>query len=512
MKVDIHGVETGSTIRKDIVIIGAGAAGISIAKEFVGTLSTVAMLEAGGLEWKKESQDPYRGEHVTNAFTPDYAKRYLSTSRQRFFGGGTNCWAGWCVPFDPWDFTARDHIPFSGWPIPYEDLQPWFKPAQEVLQVGYQEEEGYDNWLQPYKDRLLLNNERVTTHMLHRAGEVPRFNTLYRDDVFSASNIDVFLNTNLLEFECSPDKKSVHRVRVSTGEGKIFYLEADNFILATGGIENPRLLLASTKDFQEGLGNVHDQVGRYFMEHLLLYDVADLFLMKAEKSLPIYYRYNHKDALYVTYATMCLSGDMQVKHDLLNGSYYLKNDRGSKPEQHDFTHALGRVSSTFEDFDKHGLKNSEATYVGGLDCRAEHSPHPDNRVTLLHGQRDGFGIPRTKLSWQVRDVDHDSMYRTLQILAQEFGRTGKGRLKIKLDPFEWNRTCSGGPHHMGTTRMSKYPKDGVVNGNCKVHGIGNLYIAGSSVFPTGGFANPTLNIVAMGLRLAEHLKQKESIS
>jgi choline dehydrogenase-like flavoprotein len=134
---------------------------------------------------------------------------------------------------------------------------------------------------------------------------------------------------------------------------------------------------------------------------------------------------------------------------------------------------------------------------------------------LLDGERDALGMPRIRLDWRLTDLDRRSLLRTHEALAKEFGRTGLGRIQIEAwlqdDKAGWSDELSGGYHPMGTTRMADDPRRGVVDRHCRVHGLTNLYVAGSSVFPTGGSANPTLTIVALALRLAEHLKAELSV-
>ena len=144
-------------------------------------------------------------------------------------------------------------------------------------------------------------------------------------------------------------------------------------------------------------------------------------------------------------------------------------------------------------------------------CAAEQAPNPDSRVSLVE-ERDALGLPRIALDWRLTELDKRSLQAGHQAVALELGRTGLGRLQIEdwltADVTTWTPTLTGGHHHIGTTRMSEDPARGVVDGDCRVHGIANLYVAGSSVFPTSGSANPTLTVVALALRLAAHLEQR----
>jgi choline dehydrogenase-like flavoprotein len=164
---------------------------------------------------------------------------------------------------------------------------------------------------------------------------------------------------------------------------------------------------------------------------------------------------------------------------------------------------------------REALESPEDTYIYlrgrietvGLTTRIEPAPNPDSRVMLVR-ERDELGMQRVALDWRLSDVDRRNVRRTLEIFGAEVGAAGIGRVRILYDEDEsgWPADLNGGQHHMGTTRMSNDPKQGVVDTNCRVHGLSNLFVAGSSVFPTASGATPTLMLVALALRLADHLK------
>jgi choline dehydrogenase-like flavoprotein len=139
---------------------------------------------------------------------------------------------------------------------------------------------------------------------------------------------------------------------------------------------------------------------------------------------------------------------------------------------------------------------------------AEQAPNPDSRVVLSR-ERDALDCPRVALCWRTSPLDKRTAHRAREIFGEELWRAGAGRLQSSLEGEgkPWPARLRGARHHMGTTRMHSDPRRGVVDANCRVHGIANLYVAGSSVFPTSGAANPTLTIVALALRLAGHVNQ-----
>ena len=156
-----------------------------------------------------------------------------------------------------------------------------------------------------------------------------------------------------------------------------------------------------------------------------------------------------------------------------------------------------------------GIKEHRAGRTGALYTRSEQSPNPDSRVTLSD-QRDRFGLPRAKLTWRLNSLDKLTVRKSVELIAQEFERLHIGRVTpdrwLVSDDRTWPDFVRGGYHHLGTTRMGSNPRTSVVNSDCRVHGLANLYVAGSSVFPTGSHVNPTLTITALALRLAQHLK------
>ena len=304
------------------------------------------------------------------------------------------------------------------------------------------------------------------------------------------------------------------------------------FVLATGGLENPRLLLLSNDVQSEGLGNAHDQVGRYFMEHLLL--STGLFIVSDPNAQFSLYGDPQDIGGIDVQLTLSFDRDFLVQQELPNLYFELQSQRG-----YGFADAVSsarHIGGALTDLSwPASFGDHLANVVQGMDvlidagstaafggpvfydqpplafrvyAYGEQIPNPESRVTL-GDDRDRLGQRRCELSWQTTAIDHQGIRRGVEALAREVGRTGTGRFQVSgnLDSPDL-QGLSGGHHHMGTTRMSDDPRTGVVDGNCRVHNIDNLYIAGSSVFSTSGFANPTLTIVALALRLADHLNMQ----
>jgi choline dehydrogenase-like flavoprotein len=277
-------VPDGTIIETDIAIIGAGAAGITIARELIGKDIAVTLIESGGLDFEPETQALYEGESVGVPYA-------LDTSRLRYFGGSTNHWGGWCRPMQPIDFEERDWVPHSGWPIAYDDLVPFYIRANEVAQVGPFRFNDADWWSDDGKNQTLpLPGGEVTTRWFEYSPPT-RFGQVYRKAIDNAPNIKTYLHSNVLEIIPDETAKTVKRLTVGTLSGVRFEVRPKLVILATGGIENPRMLLLSNSVEKAGLGNTHDVVGRYFMEHPHIDKPVEILLTDPDVVAPYYKTY-----------------------------------------------------------------------------------------------------------------------------------------------------------------------------------------------------------------------------
>jgi choline dehydrogenase-like flavoprotein len=343
---------------------------------------------------------------------------------------------------------------------------------------------------------------------------------VYRDEIQHADNISTYLYANVVDIETTPDASTVTRLRVACLEGNKLWVAAKLFILAAGGIENARLLLLANQVHAAGLGNQYDLVGRFFHEHLYLQ--AGLVL-PAVPHLPIPPTTDSTVRGRRVRRVVMLTADTLRRERLLNFSAALMSvpaegisslkfifqelRHGEIPD--DFAQHLGNVITNIDQVASAAYRKilgRPAYQLYTLFNRMEQAPNPDSRV-MLTTERDQLGKLRVQLDWQLSVVDKQSIIRAHEILGEELGRADLGRLQVTLDETaDWPPLLNDS-HHMGTTRMHTDPKQGVVDANCKVHGMSDLFIAGCSVFPTGGFSNPTLTIVALAVRLADHVKR-----
>jgi choline dehydrogenase-like flavoprotein len=349
---------------------------------------------------------------------------------------------------------------------------------------------------------------------------------LYAPKLKQAGGVTVYLHANVLHLDTDDAGREVRSLAIATLAGNRFTIRSKKFVLATGGIENARLLLAS------GLGNDHDLVGRFFMVHLE-YDsstiaVADPYTNfdfctseMLDSSGRFYgpFGMNFVSFVNIDPATMRRLGLPNCKY---RWTYDYQAAKQTIDAVRKLAHGtwdgdlLGNIGTVLRDLGGAGdfvLRKTlgrSAFPVRSLNVHmtGEPMPDPDSRI-LLGDERDALGMRRVVVDWQLTAEDKRQALALQRLLGAEVGRTGFGRLRITLadDDTTWPDDIIGDQHHMGTTRMHADPAHGVVDANCRVHGMSNLYVAGSSVFPTAGAANPTLTIVALALRLANHLKQ-----
>ena len=518
MHIDARTLEDGSLIEGDLCIVGAGAAGISMALEWINAGRKVVLLEGGGFDFEPQMQDLYRGDIVGLPYYP------LHAARLHYFGGTTNHWAGMCSPYDPIDFEVRPWVPHSGWPITRADLDPFYERAQKVLELTPYYDYDADSWTR--RDSTLVPfalDRRAFLTKMWQFSSPTRFGKRYRDAIVGASAVHLYTYANVCEIQANEAVSAVDELRVRTIEGKEHRVRAARYVLACCTIQNARLLLASNTRATSGLGNGHDLVGRHFMEHL---EIPSGQLALAGTPIPstALYMAGFRSATRVQ-GELAANAAMQRKQRMLNATVSVQNmvpgeeakstfqffnpdllDAMQRAQKGDTT-AIKQVRKVFSAF----APSTAGTRLFNLHTRQEQAPNPLSRVTISR-ERDALGVPRAQLDWRLTDLDFHSFRAFYDVLGSELGRSGVGRARVQTwvtaSDRQWPTTLSGGWHHMGTTRMHRDPKQGVVDPDCRVHGLGNLYVAGAAVFPTAGCANPTFTLVAMSLRLSDHLKTR----
>lgn len=489
---DANDLSSGQTLEADVCIAGAGAAGITLALALRDSGLSVILLESGGFDEEDDTQALYRG-------TMSGLRTWqLDSRRERQLGGSTVRWAGWCRPMHSFDFIERSYIPHSGWPITLDDLTPFYEKAHRWVQLA---DYVWDtDELQAISGRPLIEGPggRLRTEV-YQYSPPTRFGTVYRRALDEAEDVIVYLHANLRNLDLEDNLEALQRIECTTLDGLEFDVRARAYVLALGGIENARVLLASNSQVPEGVANSSDAVGRYFMEHPH-YNGVGTWLVSRPPDVSFYERHSVDlpSGSVRIQAMLALTPEVLDSEGLLDFTASLKEAAVGPGETGDLD--LDQVRSL--------LREQEGEQIYQLHVRAEQTPLEDSRITLRQGDRDALGMPRVDLKWKVADDDRRSIRRGMDLVGAELAAAGLGRLwtSSKGDQLSW--TTLGGGHHMGTTRMSESPRDGVVDADCRCHDVDNLYIAGSSVFRTGASPNPTLTIVALAERLAAHLLEE----
>jgi choline dehydrogenase-like flavoprotein len=489
------------------------------------------VLESGGFKPDSATRDLYRGDSVGLPYL------FADGCRSRFLGGSSNCWGGWCRPLQAHDMAVRPWVPESGWPFGIEELLPYYERAHPVLRLGPMNYDvGY--WAKeidrPDVRQIPLPSGRVL-ESISQFSLPARFGQLYRDDLERARNLRVCLWANVVDIEADSDVKHIRRLRVRTLSGRSVSVEAKQFVLAAGGIENPRLLLAANKQQAAGLGNGHDLVGRYFMDHprLMLGSVKYRPGYTHNKLYDIKFHYLNKAVSAhgtCVAAQFAISPEVQEREGLMNAQLWF--DSVFPGEGTEASEAVIRMKHRLHakvdpDFSfwadmgllmQHPVNTAEfvlarLTHAKSLirdvtvQVICEPPPERDSRV-MLSDRRDALGMPRARVEWRLdSEILKRTFDRSLAIFADELKLAGVADVALPppIEGKPWPKQVEGTWHHSGTTRMNDSEKLGVVDRNCRMHQIDNLYIAGSSVFPTSGANFPTISIAAMAIRLAYHL-------
>lgn len=509
-------VEADSELRSSVCIIGAGPAGLTLGRELSAAGIECLILERGGTEAEPAAET---GIQAAPDGTYD-----LSVARFRGFGGSSQTWlpAGWRArPMDPIDFEDRASVPDGAWPISHEELLPYFQRAHEVCGLKSYDY-NYHTWVAKESDpdqlRLVAPDLR---NVIFRIAPPKRFQNM-REEIEYTPRLRVVLNAHVTQI-CRAPSGAVSGLKVKGPGRQSYRVTANAYVLAAGGIDTPRLMLAS-----DGIGNEQDQVGRYFQEHL--HAETGVFHPSTRgdtrRQLGFYPPHFSSDGTKIQ-AALGLTEECMKREGLLNTTLWLyplhstHSIRGLRSFS-EMRQALSerRLPENLPSLVLNMVKDHQVIQQVALrkllrksvppDCaqvsiESEQQPNPHSRVVLTD-ERDEFGVPIPRLEWRITETDRASIRRTQDLIDARLRAAGLGSIQSKLGDENPPAHLGGGAHHMGTTRMHQDPKRGVVDKNSRVHGCPNLYIAGSSVFPSSGSANPTLTLIGLALRLGDHLK------
>ncbi|TPK30779.1 GMC family oxidoreductase [Mesorhizobium sp. B2-5-3] len=522
---DCNAFPQGMRLEADVCIVGAGAAGLAIASQLEGTRHRICVIESGGMTYEHWRQRLSRGLSVGQPYEA------LDLCRLRQFGGSTGKagWGGWCKMLDHGDFEHRPWIPLSGWPVAHKSLLPHYETAARLL--------GIDDLLTDWPTSAVMPENGPLFSERCFLSPTPDIGATLRKKLQDAKNVQVVLHATALRLDTDDCGRRVRSIEVARTPNKRFQIAARFFVLACGGIENARLLLVSNRQAPNGIGNQYDLVGRYFMEHPRV-KWGSLQVSQPDNMIDLHVPWTRTTGLSPENRGtndafgLALRPEIRASERLLDSRTWIKpgpcvnHMDGSEALQYltfwlrrgrlhrdlikcgrtILMHPAGAISAGFERI-WHSRRRARHFH---FDTILEQEPDPASRVTL-DTRLDEFSLPRVKLQWNVGPLVRRTLERVQAIITEEMKRLGhrsaihpgqdKNPAGERDIPYHWVR------HHMGTTRMSDDPRTGVVDSSCQVHGLANLFVAGSSVFPTGGNDMPTLTIVALAIRLGQHLRQ-----
>jgi choline dehydrogenase-like flavoprotein len=523
---DARELANDQQVEGDVCIVGAGPAGMSVARELIGNGARVWLLESGGRDVERRAQRLNRGQSV------GYPIHLPHQWRVRAFGGTTRHWLApgdesWAArPLDPVDFEVCPGIRYSGWPFDRAHLDPYSAHAQALCQLGPFD---YDpgRWTdQTRTPALPLPSGAVETTLFQNG--TADFDGYYQELV-RAPNVTLLLHAGVVDLATGEDPGQIDRVEVRREDGSRCFVQARLVVLAAGGIENPRLLLLSRRMHRRGLGNDRDLAGRFFAERL---SARTGFIVSAIPDLTGragFYDVHEAAPGVRVQGALRVRDALQRERQLLNCAFFLgtrslsmtaeavrsvatlAKARRRRPLAVGVVGHLRNIVTGLGDlgtFAHDRLRRpDEARSVLILRAQAEQAPNPDSRVTL-GARRDRFGLPVARVDWRPTSSDRASIRASQATVDTVLSAAGLGHVEFMLGDEHPPALLEGNFHHLGATRMHTDPSLGVVDADCRVHGVRNLYVAGSSVFPTYGCSNPTLTVVALALRLADHLKKQ----
>lgn len=531
-------IPDNAVLSTDVCILGGGVAGLTLAKELQATGRDVLVVEQGGQDHQRSIQKALRGRVVGY---PYWGLEYV---RHAQVGGASNRWflplaeggqGGRFRKMDAIDFEARDEIPHSGWPCTRADLEPYYDRASDLLGLD-PDPYGAEFWAE--RGELLLPDSDLLRTVVFKFASRKPFAEIYPAELAASETVTLLTRSHVQSLTSHESGRAISAAQVAGPDGRRFRIRANIFVLALGGIENPRLLLLSNDQRPAGIGNEHDLVGRYLMEHPhftsgvlrpsdpTLFDRDDFYSPHLRRTTTIQGKLGLREEVLRREGlrNFCFSLDPTWNPDAKpylspseDANRVLQSTlrKGYLPDHplRELLTVLFRGGPQLRRFVSEKAETLR-TWLGHparpvayhLNVFSEQAPNPESRVCLSRAKVDPFGQPVAAFDLQFSRQDIADVVRGQELIRAELERTGLGRLEIEEYGTLPPPGIRGGFHHMGTTRMHPSPRHGVVDANSRVHGVENLFVAGSSVFPTGGFANPTLTICAMTVRLADHLK------
>ncbi|MDB5323482.1 MAG: Choline dehydrogenase-like flavoprotein [Phycisphaerales bacterium] len=508
----------------DLCIVGSGAAGITLAVELLDAGLKIVMLESGGVLDEPPTQALY------DAVVEGHAFPGVHEGRLRTYGGSTTRWGGSGIPLDPIDFEKRDWVAESGWPIAHEEMRNYYPRASAFLATDVLNFDTDVFSLLRFEPPA-LDRERVG-YRFEKFAPRPSLRDVYGARLRAAADLVVLLHANLTRIELTSTLDHVSYLHVRSLAGNVATVRARRVVICTGAIETARILLSNDAQQQGGIGNSRGLVGRYLQDH----PVARVATIRTSDPNRLQHFFNTFYRGGQKYAVRHpASAQLQRRERILNAAGIVKFDAPADSPYRDLKEAVlaakrGRIGfglpramlraavhapSILRPVYAYTFRGRAYTPAPSvwLAMTTEQEPNPQSRVTLAD-ETDALGIRKSCINWRMTDLTLKTIAVYTRAMAQEFERLGLGTLNP--EPWlnggsDWRGAIGDQYHHMGTARMSESPERGVVDPHCRVHGIDNLYLAGSAVFPTSGQAGPTLTIIALAMRLADDLRESSAL-
>jgi len=500
--------------RADVCVIGAGAAGILLATQIAAAGRTVTLLEAGGVQQEPRSQGIYRSE-VTG-----HPHEGIHVGRFRYYGGTTTQWGGQILELADSNFEQRSHVEGSGWPISKALLKEYYERALNFVGLKFAEHE--DSRVQA-AFKLEQLNVAPEFSLLYSRHSLER-NFAHHHAVREAGGLSIYLHANVVGFVMTQGGSAIKGVRVAGFSGRKGEITADYFVICMGGIETTRLLLqpmaAGTAPWQ-----ANGDLGKHFQDHILI----ECIPLRDVKVRPVHRYFGYEEIAGYQYRThVRLSSGAQAEFKTLDiaGTInpYQKGLRGRERASRMLRRIIREGEPPlFENFASDGvyvpavIKDLFVRRIFGetsvwrrmmLTLHCEQSPSSASSISLSD-RKDRFGMFITRLYWDISDLEVHSIRTYLRLAQKVFSRTQVAELRIPAGFFEDDALvramCNDSYHHMCGTRMSSSQSNGIVDPNLKMHGVANGYICSTSVFPSSGFSNPTHTLLALAMRLSDHL-------
>jgi choline dehydrogenase-like flavoprotein len=515
---DLHSA-TGSEFQAaDVCVVGAGAAGISLAVELDRLGKRVLVLEGGGAQLEPSSQALYQAESIGH---PHAGARI---GRFRTYGGTTTKWAGQLLEFDPSSFARRPWIAGSGWPISKRDLAPYYARALELEGMTGVERDDSQVWeaLGHRQPKLSPDLESYFTRWIRERD----FTKLHGPRIERTSRVMVYLHANATDLVLDPDGRRVTGIRCRTLNGTEHEFVAGSFVLCLGGIETVRFLLQPHRN----PWSKHPMLGRHFQDHPLA--VSGVIAVKDDRLFQRYFanawvngwKYHprfrptldvkrRESLLDSTVAPFAPEDERTLRIKELARSLLSRRGRiGLRPRGlRDFMLELPALSRYGWHLKRHGriYMDPEAPPVLGVQCEQE----PLGQSCLkLTSDRDALGMLRVAVDWRVSELELRTLARCTEITCAALAARGIATVtphaKLGAENAAFAEQCHDVSHHMGGARMAQAPTEGVVDPNLRLWGTENAYVCSAAVFPTSGTSNPTHTIIALAIRLADELGSK----